>query len=150
MITAHTEAIGENYMPHSTIHPQGWARAQGYANGILTASGVLYIGGQVGWNADQVFEHHDFIGQTEQALSNIVEIVRVAGGRAEDITRLTWYVTDKKEYLTQQKAVGQVYRKILGKHFPAMTMVVVSGLIEDDALLEIEATAILDACSHGK
>ena len=129
-------------MPHSTIQPQGWARAKGYANGILTAGGVLYVGGQIGWNAEQVFEHHDFVGQAEQALSNIVEIVQAAGGQAKDITRLTWYVIDKKEYLARQQEVGQVYRKVLGKHFPAMTMVVVSGLIEDEALLEIEATAI--------
>lgn len=132
-------------MAHRVIHPKGWRPAKGYANGLLTLAGTLYVGGQIGWNNDQVFESHDFIGQMEQTLENIVAVVEAAGGRVEDITRLTWYVTDKKEYATRQKEVGLVYRKVLGRHFPAMTMVVVSGLIEDKALLEIEATAELSA-----
>ena len=99
------------------------------------------MGGQIGWTADQVFEAHDFIGQMEQALRNIVDVVEAAGGQVGDIVRLTWYVTDKKTYLAHQREVGEVYRKVLGRHFPAMTMVVVAGLIEDEALVEIEATA---------
>jgi enamine deaminase RidA (YjgF/YER057c/UK114 family) len=90
-----------------------------------------------------VFEHHDFIGQLEQALLNIRTVVEAAGGAVTDLTRLTWYVTDKKEYLARQREVGKTYQKILGKHFPAMTMVVVAGLVEDEALLEIEATAVI-------
>jgi enamine deaminase RidA (YjgF/YER057c/UK114 family) len=131
-------------MTHKTIQPEGWAPAKGYANGMLTPSGTLYVGGQIGWSADQVFESHDFIGQMRQALQNIVAVVDAAGGKIEDITRLTWYVIDKKEYLSKQREVGQVYREVLGRHFPSMTMVVVAGLVEDEALLEIEATAEIE------
>jgi enamine deaminase RidA (YjgF/YER057c/UK114 family) len=130
-------------MPHQTIHPEGWAPAKGYANGILARDGTLYVGGQIGWNADQIFETDDFIGQMTQALHNIVAVVEGAGGTIEDITRLTWYVTDKSEYLARQREVGAAYRDVLGRHFPAMTMVVVSGLVEDRALVEIEATAVI-------
>jgi enamine deaminase RidA (YjgF/YER057c/UK114 family) len=128
---------------HKIIQPDGWKPARGYANGVLAEGARLYVGGQIGWNKDQIFESHDFIGQMEQALKNILEIVESAGGRASDIVRLTWYVIDKKEYLARQKEVGETYRRIMGKHFPAMTMVVVSGLIEDEALVEIEATAVM-------
>ena len=128
-------------MTQRIIHPEGWKPAKGYANGVLTKEGELYVGGQIGWTADQVFEAHDFIGQMEQALRNVLDVVVAAGGQASDIVRLTWYVTDKKTYLEHQREVGEVYRKVLGRHFPAMTMVVVSALVEDEALVEIEATA---------
>lgn len=130
-------------MAHQVISPEGWAPAKGYANGILTEDGQLYVGGQIGWNASQVFEAHDFVGQTEQALRNVLAVVEAAGGHASDLTRLTWYVTDKTEYLARQREVGEAYRKVLGRHFPAMTMVVVAGLVEDEALVEIEATAVI-------
>jgi len=131
-------------MTHTIVHPPNWKPAKGYANGVLADQGrTLFIGGQIGWNADQVFECHDFIGQMEQALNNIMNVVEAAGGTAENITRLTWYVTDKQEYLANQREVGQTYRKILGYHFPAMTMVVVADLVEDEAKLEIEATAVI-------
>lgn len=130
-------------MAHDVIQPEGWAKAKGYANGMKTADNQLFIGGQIGWNGDQVFESQDFIGQMEQALKNIVAVLEAAGGKIEDLVRLTWYVVDKKEYLARQAEVGAVYRKVLGRHFPAMTMVVVAGLVEDEALLEIEATAVL-------
>jgi len=129
-------------MPHRAVMPEGWAPAKGYANGILTHGNQIYVGGQIGWNAQQKFETHDFIGQMEQTLKNIVSVVTEAGGKVEDITRLTWYVVDKKEYLARQGEVGEAYRKVMGRHFPAMTMVVVAGLIEDEALIEIEATAV--------
>lgn len=132
-------------MSHKVIQPEGWAAAKGYANGILTKDGTLYVGGQIGWTAEQRFESHDFIGQMEQCLRNIMAVVTAAGGVAEDITRLTWYVTDKAEYMARQSEVGAVYRDVLGRHFPAMTMVVVAGLVEDEALLEIEATAVISA-----
>ena len=132
-------------MAHRIIQPDGWKPAKGYANGVLTRSGTLYVGGQIGWTAEQRFESHDFIGQMEQALRNIMDVVTAAGGVAEDITRLTWYVTDKAEYMARQSEVGAVYRTVLGRHFPAMTMVVVAGLVEDEALLEIEATAVISA-----
>ena len=130
-------------MAHRIIQPEGWAKAKGYANGVLTEDGTLYVGGQIGWTAAQVFETHDFIGQMEQALKNILAVVEAAGGKAQDITRLTWYVTDKKEYMARQAEIGAVYRSVLGRHFPAMTMVVVAGLVEDEAMVEIEATAVL-------
>lgn len=128
---------------HKIIQPDGWKPAKGYANGVLADGPRLYVGGQIGWNSQQIFECHDFIGQMEQALRNIVDVVEAAGGTAADIVRLTWYVVDKREYLAKQREVGEAYRRVLGRHFPAMTMVVVSGLIEDAALVEIEATAVI-------
>jgi enamine deaminase RidA (YjgF/YER057c/UK114 family) len=123
------------------VQPDGWKQPKGYANAVLATGASLYIAGQVGWNRDQVFERHDFIGQMEQALANIVEIVEAAGGTATDIVRLTWYVTDKSDYLANTEGVGQAYRRVMGRHFPPMTMVVVKALVEDAALVEIEATA---------
>jgi enamine deaminase RidA (YjgF/YER057c/UK114 family) len=128
-----------------TIQPAGWKAPRGYANGMLAGDGRLYIGGQIGWNAEQVFESHDFVGQTEQALANIAAIVRTAGGDVHQIARLTWFVTDKREYLARQREVGEAYRRVMGRHFPVMTMVVVAGLIEDEALVEIEAVAEIGA-----
>ncbi len=128
-------------MTLKNIQPEGWAAARGYANGMLTATGTLHVGGQIGWNKDQIFEHHDFVGQMRQTLQNIADIVQAAGGKVEDIARLTWFITDKQAYLANQKAVGAAYREVFGKHFPAMSVVVVKELIEDDALIEIEATA---------
>jgi enamine deaminase RidA (YjgF/YER057c/UK114 family) len=127
-----------------TIQPDGWAKPKGYANGML-ADGRLYIGGQIGWNENQVFVRKDFIGQMEQALENIVAIVRAAGGDVRHLTRLTWYVVDKTDYLARQREVGEAYRRVMGRHFPVMTMVVVAGLVEDEALIEIEANAELNA-----
>jgi enamine deaminase RidA (YjgF/YER057c/UK114 family) len=125
------------------IHPEGWKPAKGYANGVVATGRQLFVGGQIGWTADQVFEAHDFIGQMEQALLNIRDVVHAAGGEVEHIVRLTWYVTDKAEYVASQREVGQAYQRVFGKHFPAMTMVVVSALVEDEAMVEIEATAVL-------
>lgn len=117
---------------------------------MLSENGTLYVGGQIGWDADQVFRSHDLINQMEQALRNIMAVVEAAGGKAEHLVRLTWYVTDKREYMARQAEVGQAYRRVLGRHFPAMTMVVVAGLVEDEALVEIEATAeIPHACAVG-
>ena len=130
-------------MIHQIIQPEGWASAKGYANGLVAQGRTLFVGGQIGWNAQQQFESDDFIEQMEQALRNIMDVVEAAGGKAENIVRLTWYVVDKKEYLARQKEVGTAYRRVLGRHFPAMAMVVVAGLIEDRALVEIEATAVL-------
>jgi enamine deaminase RidA (YjgF/YER057c/UK114 family) len=130
-------------MTHRIIQPDGWAPAKGYANGMLSADGHLFVGGQIGWTADQKFEADDFIGQMTQALRNIREVVEAAGGVPEDIMRLTWYVTDKAEYLAAQSDVGRAYREVMGRHFPAMAMVVVAALIEDEAKVEIEATAVI-------
>lgn len=130
-------------MTHKVIQPDGWAPAKGYANGMLSADGHLFVGGQIGWTAEQKFEAHDFIGQMTQALHNIRAVVEAAGGVPEDITRLTWYVTDKAEYLAAQADVGRAYRDVMGRHFPAMAMVVVAALIEDEARIEIEANAVI-------
>ncbi len=130
-------------MSSKTIHPEGWAPALGYANGMLTADGTLHIGGQIGWDKDKVMRPGGFIPQMEQALSNIRAIVEAAGGEVADIGRLTWFVTSKKEYLANQKGVGEAYRRVLGRHFPAMSMLVIQELVEDDALIEIEATAYI-------
>ena len=124
-----------------TINPPGWKKPKGYANGVLVDGARLYTGGQIGWNKDQVFESHDFVAQMEQTLKNIVDIVTAAGGSVPDIVRLTWYVTDKREYVTRQREVGEAYQRVMGRHFPAMSLLVVAGLVEDEALVEIEATA---------
>lgn len=125
------------------IQPENWKPARGYANGMLAEGATLFVGGQIGWNSDQVFQSHEFIGQMEQALLNILEVVAAAGGQATDIVRLTWYITDKKDYIARQKEIGEAYRRVMGRHYPAMSMVAVTALVEDDALLEIEATAMI-------
>ncbi len=130
-------------MAPKTIQPEGWAPALGYANGMLMEDGTLHIAGQIGWNAQKVFEHHDFVGQMEQALENIAAITRAAGGDVGDIGRLTWFVKDKAEYLAHQREIGAAYRRVLGRHFPAMSLIVIKDLVEDEALLEIEATAFV-------
>lgn len=130
-------------MTPRTIHPKGWAPALGYANGMLMPDGTLHIGGQIGWDKDKRFVEGGFLPQMEQALRNIAEIVRAAGGDVTDIGRLTWFVTDKAEYLAKQREVGQAYQRVFGKHFPAMSMLVVQALVEDAALVEIEATAFI-------
>ena len=130
-------------MGNKIVQPEGWAPAKGYANGILTEGKTLYIGGQIGWNSEKIFVEKDFIGQMEQVLKNIKEIVEAAGGRVENIVRLTWFIIDKGDYMANQSAVGAAYRRVFGRHFPAMSVVVVKELIEDEALIEIEATAAL-------
>ena len=110
---------------------------------MLTKDGTLHIGGQIGWDANKIFVEGGFIGQMSQCLRNIASIVEEAGGQISDITRLTWFVTDKSEYIVNQAEVGRAYRDVLGKHFPAMSLIIVSGLVEDEALIEIEATAHL-------
>ena len=124
-----------------TIQPDGWAKPRGYANGMLAPDGTLHVGGQIGWEADQVFRAHDFVGQFEQVLRNILAVVEAAGGRAEHIARLTWFVKNKAEYMARQREVGEAYRRVMGRHFPAMSVVMVADLVEPEALLEIEATA---------
>jgi enamine deaminase RidA (YjgF/YER057c/UK114 family) len=128
-----------------TISPEGWAPAKGYANGMLSESGALHIGGQIGWDENQQFQTDDFVGQLEQTLRNIRAIVEAAGGEVSDIARLTWYLKgSKSEYLSRLPEVGAAYRAVMGRHFPAMAVVVVSDLMEDRALIEIEATAQID------
>jgi enamine deaminase RidA (YjgF/YER057c/UK114 family) len=125
------------------LHPKNWTPASGYSNGVAAEGRQLFVAGQVGWNARQEIVSDDFVAQVEQALQNVVEILAEAEARPEDLVRLTWYVTDKREYLARSTEVGQVYRRIIGRHFPAMTLVQVVALVEDRAKVEIEATAIV-------
>ena len=128
---------------HRALHPAGWKPAKGYANGVVAKGRTVFLGGQIGWTGEQVFETEDFIGQVRQALANIVEILREAGGQPEHIVRMTWFITDKAEYLARLDELGQAYRAVLGKHFPSMSVVQVVALMEDAAKVEIEATAVL-------
>lgn len=130
------------------LQPPGWAAPRGYSNGIAANGTLVAIGGMIGWNAQSRFEVHDFAGQAAQALRNMLEVLAQADGRPEHIVRMTWYVTDKKQYLAAGRELGRVYRELMlgadGKvHYPAMTAVQVSALIEDEALVEIEATAVI-------
>jgi len=129
--------------PHTFLHPRGWRPSKGFSNGVVAQGRTIFLAGQVGWNAEQRFGSGDFVAQARQALANIVTLVAEAGGRAEHITRLTWFILDKKEYLSRQRELGEVYRSVIGKHFPAMTLVQVGALVEDEAKLEIEATAVV-------
>ena len=125
------------------LHPRHWKRAKGYANGVVAEGRTVFVAGQIGWNADQQFESQDFVAQIRQALQNVVAVVQEAGGAQTHIARLTWFITDKEEYISRLAEVGGAYRSVMGKHFPAMTMVEVTGLMEDQAKVEIEASAVL-------
>ena len=125
------------------LHPQGWAPAKGYANGVAAEGRQIFIAGQIGWNEQCEFVSDDFIAQVEQALKNIVALLREAGAGPEHLVRLTWYITDKREYVSRQRELGEAYRRVLGKNFPAMSAIVVVALIEDRAKVEIEATAVI-------
>ena len=125
------------------LQPAGWKQPKGYANGILAQGRMVFTGGMIGWNANEEFESDSFADQAEQTLKNIVSVLAEAGGKPEHIVRLTWYVTDKREYLNEQKQLGAAYRRVIGNHFPAMALVQVAALVEDRAKVEIEATAVL-------
>ena len=125
------------------LQPPLWAEPKGYANGVLARGALIFVGGQIGWNAAQVFESDDFIAQTRQALMNIAAVLKAGGAGPEHMVRMTWFVTDRVEYATRLKELGGVYREVMGKNFPAMTCVEVSGLVEDRAKVEIEVTACL-------
>ncbi len=129
---------------HEPLHPANWKAAKGYANGVAAQGRMVFVAGQIGWNADQVFETDDFVEQVEQALRNVAAVIAEAGGGPEHVVRLTWYVTDKQVYLERLAEVGAVYRSVMGRNFPAMTLVEVAGLLESRALVEIEATAVVD------
>lgn len=129
--------------PLGPVQPEGWARPRGYSNGVLAEGRLLAIGGQIGWNSQQVFEAFDFVGQFEQALANIVAVVEAAGGAPTDIVRMTVYVTDLAEYRASLSALGAVWKQHLGRHYPAMALVGVTGLVEHEAKVEIESWAVL-------
>ncbi|MBI3452249.1 MAG: RidA family protein [Rhodospirillales bacterium] len=124
--------------------PSGWQRPKGYANGIAARGTIVMVAGQIGWNpARETFETDDFVSQTRQALANVMAVLAAGGALPEHIVRLTWYVTDKHEYLANLAGVGDAYRETIGRHFPTMTLVEVKALVEDRARVEIEATAII-------
>ena len=125
------------------LQPPTWAKPRGYSNGVAASGRIVFVAGQVGWNASGEFATSDFVGQARQALANIVAVLAEAGGRPEQIARLTWYVTDKDEYLASLAALGQAYREVIGSHYPAMTAVQVAALVESGAKVEIEATAVI-------
>jgi enamine deaminase RidA (YjgF/YER057c/UK114 family) len=126
------------------LQPPRWARPRGFANGVAVKGGTtVYVSGQLGWTGEGVWEARDFAGQFRQALRNILEVLAQAQGRPEHIVRLTWYVVDRDEYLASLKAVGAAYRELMGGHYPAMSVVQVSALVESLARLEIEATAVI-------
>ena len=125
------------------LQPPDWAKPRGYSNGVAASGQIVFISGQIGWDANGKFQTTDFVGQAQQALLNIIAILAEAGGKPEHITRLTWYVVDKQEYLECGKELGAVYREIMGNHYPAMTAVQVTALVEDEARVEIEATAVI-------
>jgi len=125
------------------INPPGWARPKGYSNAVVGRGTIVMVAGQVGWNAAQQFESDDFIAQLRQALANTVAVLAAAGAKPEHVARMTLYVTDKRLYLARISEVGAAWRDIMGRTFPAMTLLEVSGLVEDRALIEIESTAIV-------
>jgi enamine deaminase RidA (YjgF/YER057c/UK114 family) len=125
------------------VLPAGWPRPKGYANGVVAQGRSLYIAGMIGWDAQGQFHSDDFAVQARQALQNVADVLRAAGGRPDNIVRMTWYVTDKREYLAAGREVGQAFREIIGSYTIAMTAVEVRALIEDRAKVEIEATAVL-------
>ena len=131
------------YEKPQAILPEGWARPKGYANGVVARGRQLFIAGMIGWDGDQRFHTDDFAGQARQALRNVADVLKAAGGTGENIVRMTWYVTDKREYLAAGREVGQAFREIIGSYTIAMTAVEVKALIEDRAKVEIECTAVL-------
>ena len=136
-----SEERGGGWLP---IHPQDWAEPRGYSDAFVASGKIVTIAGQIGWNpATLQFETDDFAGQTRQALHNIVTILLESGARPHDLVRLTWYILDRDEYLASRRAIGEAYREIIGEHYPPMSVVIVSGLLEEQARLEIEATAVI-------
>lgn len=125
------------------LQPPNWPRAKGYSNGIVAGGKTVYLAGIVGWNENEEFETEDFAGQVRQILLNIVAVLKEADARPEHIVRMTWFIGDKDEYLASRKGIGEAYREIIGRHYPVMAVIEVSGFIEDGAKLEIQATAVI-------
>ena len=130
------------------LHPKHWTAAKGFSNGVAAEGRQVFVAGQVGWNARQEFASDDFVAQVEQALRNIVEVLAEADAGPEHLVRLTWYVTDKRDNLSRLHEVGQAYRRVIGRHFPAMALVQVVALVEDHAKVEIEATAVVPSAPN--
>ncbi len=129
---------------HKSLLPEGWVQPKGYANGVLAEAGrTIYVGGQIGWNAQAEFETDDFVGQVQQALENIKAVLAEGQAGPEHMVRMTWYITSKADYVNNLKGIGGAYRAVMGKHFPAMSVVQVVALVEDRAKVEIEVTAVV-------
>ncbi len=129
------------------LQPPGWRRPGGYSNGVAAEGRLVFVAGLVGWDENGKFQSDDFIVQTAQALNNTVAVLAEAGAGPEHVTRMTWYITDRQDYLARQRELGEVYREIMGRHFPAMAMVAVSALMDDRAKVEIETTAVVPQAS---
>ncbi|PCI58989.1 MAG: enamine deaminase RidA [Kordiimonadales bacterium] len=127
-----------------TLLPEGWPRPSGYSNGILAEGRMIFVAGQIGWNSHGVFEHKDLVGQFRAAMENTIAILKAGGGAPGDVVRMTWYITDRDDYIAHLKDIGQIWRELMGKNYPAMACVVVAALIEGDAKIEIETTAVLE------
>jgi len=127
---------------HTVLLPEGWERPKGYANGVAASGLQIFVGGQIGWTPEQQFTSDDFVVQTAQALRNVLAVLQAAEAGPEHMVRMTWYITDRNTYVSRLKEVGMVYREIMGKNYPAMTCIVVQGLVEIRALVEIEVTAV--------
>lgn len=125
------------------LQPKDWMKPRGYSNGIEASGKTIFVAGQIGWTAEQKMVGSDFASQTKQALLNIKAILAEGNAKPSDIVRLTWFVTNKKEYIAAQKEIGEAYREVIGNHYPAMSLFEVKGLLEDDAKIEIEATAVV-------
>ncbi len=126
-----------------TLQPPGWPRPRGYANGIAAEGRLVFVAGQIGWDETGAFPAEDMAGQVRQALRNVVAVLAEAGAGPEHVARMTWYVTDRDAYLADPAGIGGAYRDVMGRHFPAMAVVVVSALLERSAKVEIEATAVV-------
>ena len=125
------------------LQPSGWMKPKGYANGIAAEGRLVFVAGQVGWDETGTFRTHDFIGQVRQCLENTLAVLAEAGAGPEHVVRMTWYITDREEYLANLESMGRVYRELMGRHFPTMTMVEVTALIESEAKVEVETTAVV-------
>ena len=128
---------------NKVLQPEGWVKPVGYSNGVAAKGRLVFVAGQIGWNARGEFETDDFVGQFRQCLRNIVAVLAEAGAEPAHITSMTWYFIDKQDYLTNLKAIGAAYREVIGRHYPAMTAMQVAALIEDRAKIEIQAMAVV-------
>ncbi|HET6621143.1 MAG TPA: RidA family protein [Dongiaceae bacterium] len=128
---------------HTILQPEGWVKPAGYANGIAARGRFVFVGGQIGWNSQARFETDELAGQVRQTLQNVVAVLAEAGGGPQHLTSMTWYLTDKHDYLANLKEIGKAYRETIGRHYPAMAAVQVAALIEDRAKVEIQATAVI-------
>jgi enamine deaminase RidA (YjgF/YER057c/UK114 family) len=128
---------------HTILQPPGWTQPKGYANGVAAEGRLVFVGGQIGWDRQSRFETDDLVGQVRQTLQNIVDVLAEAGAKPAHVVSMTWYLTDKKDYLGNLESIGRVYREVMGRHFPAMAVVQVMALVEDRAKVEIQAMAVI-------